>query len=467
MKLIFYTVPNYYNFQSAILLKVLKLLIISITVDTNTLRKAMKPMIKSSSQKQILSFSIFIILLAQINLDIFASNFRVSMGILLLPILIFLYQTIAVAPIVLLAGAGVYLSRVLIYSFQYDFAFHALLDFFPELIFYYVHGGLFLLYFRKHDFKLPHKGCYLALFFMDYLANLTELICRLRLDAFAVSLQANILLVALVRTLILWAVITGLSQYKFLLISEEHAHRYQRLILLISKLNSEIIWMHKNTAMIEDAMAKSYRLFSQLQESQAAPELTQNALTVAKDIHEVKKEYLMILRGISEALELNLHDGDMQLSDILTVLQNSIRMLAVEKGKKLDIQISTESNFKTDKHYFLLSVFRNLFTNAVEANQDGNIQLQFIQQESGDQYLFEITDNGPGIPQENLSQIFNPGFSTKINFQTGEISRGLGLNLVEDIVKNQFHGSIRVESKPGRTTFSITVPKQQLEVQMQ
>ena len=421
-------------------------------------------MIKASGRNQILSFSIFIILLAQINLDIFASNFRVSMGILLLPILIFLYQKILVLPITLLAGSGVYLSRVLIYSLQCGFEAHALLDFFPELIFYYVYGSLFFLYFRKQDYKLPHKGCYVALFFMDYLANLTELVCRLQLDAFSASLQINILLVALARTAILWAVATGLSQYKFLLISTEHAHRYQRLILLISKLNSEVIWMHKNTAMIEDAMAKSYRLFSQLQDSNADPELTQNALTVAKDIHEVKKEYLMILRGISDALELNLHDGQMQLSDILTVLQNSLLMLASEKGKKIDFQISMETNFKTDKHYFLLSVFRNLFTNAVEANSDGSILLNFSQQMQEDKYIFDITDNGPGIPAENLDYIFNPGFSTKINFQTGEISRGLGLNLVEDIVKNQFQGAIRVESHPGKTTFSISLPKEQLEV---
>lgn len=422
-------------------------------------------MIKASKLKQILSFSIFIILLAQINLDIFASNFRVSMGILLLPILIFLYQKIAVLPITLLAGAGVYLSRVLIYSLQYGFAPHTLADFFPELIFYYVYGSLFHLYFRKHDFKLPHKGCYIALFFMDYLANLTELICRLQLDAFSASFQINILFVALARTLILWAVLTGLSQYKFLLISAEHAHRYQRLILLISKLNSEVIWMHKNTAMIEDAMAKSYRLFSQLQESKVDPELTQDALTVAKDIHEVKKEYLMILRGISEALELNLHDGEMVLSDILTVLQNSMLMLSAEKGKKLEFQITTETNFKTDKHYFLLSVFRNLFTNAVEANQSDSILLSFSQQMQEGHYIFDITDDGPGIPKENIDQIFHPGFSTKINFQTGEISRGLGLNLVEDIVKNQFQGTIQVESQPGKTTFTITIPKEQLEVQ--
>jgi two-component system sensor histidine kinase YcbA len=90
--------------------------------------------------------------------------------------------------------------------------------------------------------------------------------------------------------------------------------------------------------------------------------------------------------------------------------------------------------------------------------------LAFHQRSQDGNYLFDITDNGPGIPPENLAQIFTPGFSTKINFQTGEISRGLGLNVVEDIVKNHFHGTIRVESQPGKTTVSIAIPKEQLEV---
>lgn len=419
---------------------------------------------KSIHRKQIVTFSIFIILLAQLNVDIFASNFRVSLGILLLPILIFLYQKIPVLSITALAGCGVFLSRVFIRSLRTGFSVQSFGDFFPELIFYLIYGGLLFLYFHSREYKLPHKHCYIALFFMDYLANLSELLCRLGLGAIVVSLQVNILLVALLRTVILWAVITGLSQYRFLLISAEHASRYQRLILLISKLNSEIIWMHKNTALIEDAMAKSYQLFSQLQEHHVDPELSQSALTVAKDIHEVKKEYLMILRGISEALELNLHDGEMSLSDILTVLQNSLTMLAEEKGKKLELNIHLENNFKTDKHYFLLSVFRNLFTNAVEASESGTIVLTFTETECGEARQFDITDNGPGIPAENLPNIFKPGFSTKINFTTGEISRGLGLNLVEDVVKNQLQGSICVNSRPGCTTFSIRVPKQQLEV---
>lgn len=222
--------------------------------------------------------------------------------------------------------------------------------------------------------------------------------------------------------------------------------------------------MHKNTAMIEETMANSYQLYSKLQEQQVDSELTRHALTVAKDIHEIKKEYQIILRGISEALELNLKDEKMSLSDILRVLQNSLMMISEEKNISLNIHTNIETNFFTDKHYFLLSIFRNLFTNALEAAQKTISTLSFTAKEQGNDYLFEITDDGPGISSQNLPYIFHPGFSTKINFETGEISRGLGLNLVEDIVANQLHGTIHVKSCPGDTTFYITIPKEELEV---
>ena len=63
-----------------------------------------------------------------------------------------------------------------------------------------------------------------------------------------------------------------------------------------------------------------------------------------------------------------------------------------------------------------------------------------------------------------MDQIFHIGFSTKINYATGEVNRGLGLNLVQDLVENSFSGHIALDSRPGKTTFTITIPKEQLEV---
>lgn len=423
-----------------------------------------EPTQQKMSLKQIGILSLLIVLAAQVNLDVFTNNFLVSIGILLFPVFVYLFQEIPLIPITLLSGAGVFLSRILIYGIQSGFHTDNVINHFPEVFFYLTYGIASYFYFKHHDYKLQGKRWPAILLVMDYCANLVELLFRLGTGAFALNMQLNIIVVAFVRTVILWAVIRGLGHYKFTLLNQEHANRYQRLILLISKLNGEVIWMKKNTALIEETMARSYKLFSAMQEAEVDPALSQDALAVAKDIHEIKKEYLLILRGISEAMDLNLQDNGMTLTDILVLLEDTLAAAAHEKGKELTLNKEYSQDLFTDKHYFLLSIFRNLFTNALEANEEEQVVLTFIQQEDNDNYTFLIRDNGPGIPTENLPLIFMPGFSTKINFNTGEVSRGLGLNLVKDIIENQFHGSIHAESKPGETTFYIRIPKSELEV---
>lgn len=425
---------------------------------------AKEPTQQKMSGKQIRILSLLIVLAAQIHLNVFTNNFLVSIGILLFPIFVYLFQEIPLIPVTLLSGAGVFLSRVLIYGLQSGIHMDNFINFFPEFFFYLTYGMTSYIYFKQNNYKLQGKFWPFLFLLMDYGANLVELLLRLRLGAFSLKMQMNIILVAVIRTLILWIVIRGLGHYKFTLLSQEHANRYQRLILLISKLNSEVIWMKKNTHLIEETMARSYKLFSSMQDKQIDPSLSQDALAVAKDIHEIKKEYLLILRGISEALDLNLQDGGMSLTDILILLEDTITAAAHEEGKTLTFTKEYSGNLFTDKHYFLLSIFRNLFTNALEANEDGNIELAFIENEDEKNYTFIIQDNGPGIPAENLPLIFTPGFSTKINFNTGEVNRGLGLNLVKDIIENQLHGNIHAKSKPGETKFYICIPKSELEV---
>lgn len=425
---------------------------------------AKEPTQQKMSGKQIRILSLLIVLAAQIHLNVFTNNFLVSIGILLFPIFVYLFQEIPLIPVTLLSGAGVFLSRVLIYGLQSGIHIDNFINFFPEFFFYLTYGMTSYIYFKQNNYKLQGKFWPFLFLLMDYGANLVELLLRLELGAFSLKMQMNIILVAVIRTLILWIVIRGLGHYKFTLLSQEHANRYQRLILLISKLNSEVIWMKKNTHLIEETMARSYKLFSSMQDKQIDPSLSQDALAVAKDIHEIKKEYLLILRGISEALDLNLQDGGMSLTDILILLEDTITAAAHEEGKTLTFTKEYSGNLFTDKHYFLLSIFRNLFTNALEVNEDGNIELAFIENEDEKNYTFIIQDNGPGIPAENLPLIFTPGFSTKINFNTGEVNRGLGLNLVKDIIENQLHGNIHAKSKPGETKFYICIPKSELEV---
>lgn len=403
--------------------------------------------------QQILLIGIFIIIGAQINMNLFIDNFRISIGTLIFPITFVMFGKYPVLPVTYISAVGVLTSRVLSEWLRYDqIQFYS---FFPEMIFYLVYGTLFYIYSHKKETLSP--DCAAVLFIFDYISNLTELLVRLGAGAFNIKSQFGILLVAFSRSLIIYGILFCLHHYKFSLLRREHALRYQRLLLLISKLNGEVVWMKKNTGLIEETMNTSYQLYRELEENGTDETLSRKALGVAKDIHEIKKEYLLILRGLSEALDLNLKDEGMYLTDILTVLKQSLT--TESSDKKADISFQIQENLYTENHYFLMSVFRNLLTNAIEASEKDNPQIHVIQSTDADSYLFDVTDDGPGILPEDLEQIFSPGFSTKINFTTGEISRGLGLNLVQDLIKNQWNGEIQVSSVPGCTTFHIRIPK--------
>lgn len=102
----------------------------------------------------------------------------------------------------------------------------------------------------------------------------------------------------------------------------------------------------------------------------------------------------------------------------------------------------------------LQQVLLNILNNALAAVGDGgeiNIAVGIL----GEQKVaISISDNGVGIPAEDLKSIFEPFFSTK-----GDKGTGLGLSITYGIVQ-KMGGHIEVESEPGQgTTFTIILPK--------
>jgi signal transduction histidine kinase len=101
----------------------------------------------------------------------------------------------------------------------------------------------------------------------------------------------------------------------------------------------------------------------------------------------------------------------------------------------------------------LNQVWTNIIGNAIDAmSGHGTLTIRTAARDGS--VLVEIEDDGPGIPPQTAARVFDPFFTTK---PPGK-GTGLGLNISHNIVVQEHHGRIAVDSKPGRTTFRVLLP---------
>ena len=108
----------------------------------------------------------------------------------------------------------------------------------------------------------------------------------------------------------------------------------------------------------------------------------------------------------------------------------------------------------------LQQVFLNIIKNAFEAVEDqGNVSI-VTRLKDPDTLQVTITDDGPGIPPEQLLDIFEP-----FHISTKEFGTGLGLYITHDLVTKNLGGQINVKSQVGKgTTFTVEFPRERKDV---
>jgi len=125
--------------------------------------------------------------------------------------------------------------------------------------------------------------------------------------------------------------------------------------------------------------------------------------------------------------------------------------VVIEKHLKVDIEV------ETDKHR-VLQILVNLIRNAMHACEDhANEEPKHIQvsisQPTDEYFMIEVSDNGIGIEEGNLTSIFNHGFTTK------EDGKGFGLHSSANVAKELGGSLIAVSSGIGKgATFSLNLP---------
>ncbi|QDZ16967.1 HAMP domain-containing protein [Humibacter ginsenosidimutans] len=163
-------------------------------------------------------------------------------------------------------------------------------------------------------------------------------------------------------------------------------------------------------------------------------------------------EDLLLLARLDEGRELD-HDP-VDLSRLVIDVVSDAH--AAGRGHTWNVDLPPEPVAVIGDEKRLHQVFANLLTNARVHTPEGTV-VDTALRVDGERAVVTVTDNGPGIPDELQPVLFE-------RFARGDPSRarhtgstGLGLAIVQAVVRAQ-GGEVAVESEPGCTVFTVTLP---------
>jgi signal transduction histidine kinase/tetratricopeptide (TPR) repeat protein len=182
-------------------------------------------------------------------------------------------------------------------------------------------------------------------------------------------------------------------------------------------------------------------------------------LQLIRDLHGASQAAIERVERIVQSLRhfSRLDEAAMQRVDLHVSIESALTLLEY----RLRDQVEVVRDYGqippiTCNPAALNQVFMQLLANAADATQDQEARRIIIRTRADGEWLAaEVEDNGIGIPEEHLSRIFDPGFTTR---GVG-VGTGLGLAIVYQIVA-EHRGEMRVKSRPREgSVFTVRLPR--------
>jgi signal transduction histidine kinase len=173
---------------------------------------------------------------------------------------------------------------------------------------------------------------------------------------------------------------------------------------------------------------------------------------IAQQIGHSTKRISSLVRAIKEYSYMD--QSPVQEVDIVSGIENTLTILE----HKLRKGIAVERNYAPELPRVLANgselnqIWTNLIDNAADAMHNKGV-LTIRTALDHDCVVVEIGDNGPGIPADTKSHIFEQFFTTK---PVGQ-GTGLGLDTVRRVVR-KLNGTVSFTSIPGDTKFQVCIP---------
>ena len=412
------------------------------------------------------------------------TDFRFALASAVLMFILLAFHELPILPTGAATFFLIFLFRVL---FQFVSAPDANLlligwDQFPGAFYY------FLLAFFLHLFKVRDRGTNLLYIggitiYSDVAANLIELLVRDGLSA--ISLKGFLILLGVSVFRVVWIV----GVVSLILANQRHIKqmeeriRLDKVLLMVSGLNTEAFFFKKAVSDMEDVTRNCYLLYRRLLNQKQSidtegcddvfleennmdiplKELAPLSLNVAKKVHEIKKDSQRILAGLEKCIRGESYQGIMSLREIVSLVQRSNTSLIEFMRKDIKITEKVMAHIYIHRVYDIISVLNNLVANALEAlPEKGEIEIGAVWE--GRDICLWVADSGPGIDQRNLKVIFDPGYTTKFN-KDGSPSTGIGLIQVLGLAEN-LKGRVEVntglETPLGGAEFRVIIPVESL-----
>lgn len=165
----------------------------------------------------------------------------------------------------------------------------------------------------------------------------------------------------------------------------------------------------------------------------------------------------MVDRIRSKTEEIVLKETNVQLEKLIRNCVDEIQAICSSKGIKIKTQLEAGIRLNCD-NVLLSEVIKNILNNAMEAIvvQEGMIHIQLFRIKNG--ISIEISDNGVGIPKQELNRIMEPFFSTKRNIK----NHGLGLSFCYKVIRAH-DAEILVHSEVNKgTSVILQFPKSRI-----
>lgn len=145
-------------------------------------------------------------------------------------------------------------------------------------------------------------------------------------------------------------------------------------------------------------------------------------------------------------------------SEALQNVQEQLTKKAASKGNIIRIYVNPEDLKIYADYDRFIQILVNLINNAIQFTEKGTITL--TAEETADESVIKLSDTGIGIEEKEILSIWERFYKVDISRKNNKFGEsGIGLAIVQSLVKNH-KGKIDVQSEPHKgTTFTITFPK--------